>query len=47
MSGLLTGSGVGILMLFKSNNNKKENLMIMGTIIIIGVSVGFILDLIL
>jgi len=47
MSGLLTGSGVGILMLFKSNNNKKENLTIMGIIILIGVSVGFILDLII
>jgi predicted membrane-bound spermidine synthase len=46
MSGLLTGSGLGILMLFKTNKNKKENIIIVIAIIIIGVLVGSILDLI-
>ncbi len=46
MIGLLTGSGLGILMLFKTNKNKKENIIIVIAIVIIGVLVGSILDLI-
>ena len=47
MSGLLTGSGLGILMLFKSNANKKQNIFILLLIVLIGVLTGFILDLVL
>ena len=47
MSGLLTGSGLGLLILFKENDNKKENLSILLTIYFIGVIIGFILDLFL
>lgn len=47
MSGLLTGSGLGLLILFKENDNKKENLNILLTIYFIGVIIGFILDLFL
>jgi len=43
-SGLLTGSGLGILFLFKENKNKKENIGILLTIYLVGVIVGFIID---
>ena len=46
MSGLLTGSGLGILLLFKSNKSIKENLLILSIIYFVGVLVGFIVDLI-
>ena len=47
LSGLLTGSGIGILLLFKSNKNLKENLTVLGIIYFVGVLVGFIVDLII
>ena len=47
LSGLLTGSGLGILFLFKENKNKKENIAILLTIYFIGVIVGFIIDFII
>ena len=46
LSGLLTGSGIGILLLFKTNKNLKENLLILSIIYIVGVVVGMIVDLI-
>ena len=46
MSGLLTGSGIGILILFKSNKKLKENVFIMTTIYTIGVLSGIVIDLI-
>ena len=45
LSGLLTGSGLGILLLFKSNKNLKENLTILSIIYSIGVILGIIIDL--
>jgi len=45
MSGLLTGSGIGILILFKSNKNIKENVFILSLIYLIGVVSGIIIDL--
>jgi hypothetical protein len=47
ISGLLTGSGIGILLLFKSNKNIKENLSILSIIYFVGVFVGIIVDLII
>lgn len=47
MSGLLTGSGLGILLLFKTNKNIKENISILSIIYFIGVFVGIILDLVI
>mgnify|MGYP002620066664 CR=1 FL=1 len=47
IAGLLTGSGVAILVLFKSNKNLKENLMITGIIYITGVIVGLIIELLM
>ena len=45
MSGLLTGSGLGILLLFKTNKNIKENILILSIIYLVGVIVGIIIDL--
>ena len=46
ISGLLTGSGIAILVLFKTNKNIKENLTILGLIYGIGVLIGIIITLI-
>lgn len=46
IAGLLTGSGLGILMLFKSNKNLKENITILGIIYVVGVVIGMIVDII-
>ena len=47
LSGLLTGSGLGILLLFKSNKNMKENISILSIIYIVGVIIGIVVDIIL
>ena len=47
LAGLLPGSGVGLLVLFKSNKNLKENLKILTIIYLIGVVFGIIIDFIL
>ena len=44
-SGLLTGSGIGILLLFKYNKNIKENISILAIIYLIGVIIGILIDL--
>lgn len=46
ISGLLTGAGVGILVLFRTNKNLKQNILILLTIYSIGVLIGVIFDLI-
>lgn len=46
MAGLLTGSGVGLLVLFRVNHNKKENIRILGLLYGIGVLAGIIIELI-
>lgn len=45
-SGLLTGCGVGLLILFRTNKNLKENIIILITIYFIGVLCGILIDLI-
>lgn len=47
IAGLLTNSGVALLVLFRSNKNIKENIKIVGILYLIGVLSGFILELIL
>lgn len=42
LSGLLTGSGVALLVLFKTNKNIKENFKIVSLIYVIGVFVGLL-----
>lgn len=46
MSGLLVGSGVGILVLFRVNENLKDNLKILALLYAIGVGSGMILGFI-
>lgn len=45
LSGLLVGSGVGILVLFRTNRHVKENLLIMLSLVGIGVLFGLLFDL--
>lgn len=45
IAGLLTNSGLSILVLFKSNKNIKENIMILSLIYFIGVLAGIIINL--
>lgn len=47
LSGLLVGSGIGILVLFRVNNNQKENIKIVSLLYLIGVLSGIILQLFL
>jgi hypothetical protein len=46
MSGLFSGAGVGLLVLFKVNKKVKENLMIVGIVLLAGVIFGLLADLI-
>ena len=46
IAGLLTGSGVALIVLFKSNKNLKENIIILSLLYAIGVISGIIIDLI-
>lgn len=46
MSGLLTGAGVGLAVLFKTNNRVKENIVIIALMYLIGVISGIIIELI-
>lgn len=45
MAGLLTGSGVGLLVLFRVNHNRKENLKVLGLLYGIGVLAGIVIGL--
>ncbi len=45
MAGLLVGSGVGLLVLFRVNHDKKENFKILGLLYGIGVVAGIVIDL--
>ena len=47
LAGLLPGSGLGILLLFKTNKNMKENILILSIIYFTGVILGMIVDLII
>ena len=47
LAGLLTGSGLGILLLFRTNKNIKENITILSIIYFVGVIVGIVVDLII
>lgn len=46
ISGLLTGSGVALLVLFKVNKNRKDNFKILITLYLIGVFCGVLLEII-
>lgn len=44
MSGLLTGAGVGVLVLFRANKNMKENIKVVATLYALGVVFGIIVQ---
>ena len=45
MSGLLAGSGVGLLVLFRVNHDRRENLRIMALLYALGVCAGIVVSL--
>ena len=45
MAGLLVGSGVGLLVLFRVNDDLKENLKITGMLYVVGVLAGVMIEL--
>ncbi len=45
IGGLLVGSGIGILVLFRLNKNMKENFKILGLLYVIGTICGIVIDL--
>ena len=47
ISGLLTGSGIAIMILFKTNKHFLENLKVIGILYIVGVLSGIIIELII
>lgn len=46
IAGLCTGAGIGIVVLFKVNNNLKQNLKILGSVYAIGSISGIIIELV-
>ena len=44
ISGLLINSGIGMLVLFKVNKNKKQNFLILGITFLIAIILGIIID---
>ena len=46
IAGLLTGSGVALLVLFRSNKNIKENIWILSAVYLIGAFSGIIIEII-
>lgn len=47
IAGLLTGSGIGLLVLFRVNHHRKENLIILGLLYGIGATAGILIELFL
>ena len=45
MAGLLVNAGVGLLILFRLNKNRKENLKIVGSLYVLGVFWGVVIEL--
>ncbi len=46
MSGLLVGAGVGLAVLFRTNRNLKQNLIITALLYTVGVLIGTLIDLV-
>ena len=47
LAGLLPGSGIGLLLLFKTNKNIKENILVLSIIYTTGVILGILIDMVL
>lgn len=46
MAGLLVNAGVGLLVLFRVNHEKKENFKILGMLYVIGVIAGIVMEIV-
>ena len=46
MAGLFSGAGVGLLVLFRVNKHLKENLAVLGILVLVGTVFGLVFDLI-
>lgn len=46
LAGLFPGAGVGIIILWRQNHNRKENLLIMATVVCVGFFFGILADII-
>lgn len=44
MAGLLVGAGVGLLVLFRMNHDRRENLKITGILYLIGIAAGILIE---
>lgn len=44
MSGLLVGAGVGLIVLFRTNDSLKDSLRLTGVLYVIGAAAGFLID---
>lgn len=47
MAGLLVGAGVGLLVLFRVNHNRRENLKVLGLLYFTGVLAGILIEFLL
>lgn len=45
MAGLCTGAGVGLIVLFKMNESRRENLKLLGLLVVTGMAAGMALEL--
>ena len=45
IAGLLSGTGVGLLVLFRVNDNRKENLRLIGLLYVVGVIAGIAVEI--
>lgn len=45
MSGLLVGAGVGLLVLVRTNNKTRENAKVIGTLLVLGIAWGILIDM--
>jgi len=44
LAGLLTGAGAGLLVLFRTNKNRRENLAFTAALLLVGIFVGCLVD---
>lgn len=44
LAGLLTGAGAGLVVLFRTNKNHRENIVLAGVLFLIGILVGCVID---
>lgn len=45
MSGLAVNAGIGLIVLFRTNNDSRENMRICGLLVVIGIVVGLLVEL--